>query len=293
MTTTLSAPNGEIQFGPGLPTALINDQLRIMDQSPTIFEQLREGILDGLLELARWGQEIGTDLVDILVFHPDLDEVDLLPRVAARVKDEVGCPISLDSRNPQALEAALGALRPYNAMINSVTAENDSLNMILPIAKKYGAVVVGMPIGHFRGIPKKSGERLSEARVIVEACEGIGIPRENVVMDAICLASSVDPDSFQVTMETLRLFHGELGVSTTLGIGNAGHGMPEQTVIDLAYLVGGIPWGLDSALVNPATRGLVETVRAMDFLAGKDPAGRRYIQNYRKHKKAAKFIDEQ
>jgi 5-methyltetrahydrofolate--homocysteine methyltransferase len=288
MTTTLSAPNREVKFGPGLPTALINDQLRIMDQSPIILEQLREGNLDGLLDLARWGQEMGTDLVDLLIFHPDLDEVDLLPRIAARVKDEIGCPVSLDSRNPQALEAALEALRPYKVMINSVTAENDLLGTILPIAKKYGAVVVGMPIGHLHGLPKNAAERLAEARVIVEACEGIGIPREDVVMDAICFAASADPDSFLITMETLRLFHHELGVSTTLGIGNAGYGMPEPTVIDLAYLVGGIPSGLDSALVNPATRGLVETVRAMDFLAGNDPAGRRYIQNYRNHKKAAK-----
>lgn len=293
MTTTLSAPNGEVQFGPGLPTVLINDQLRIMDQSPTILEQLRIGILDGVLDLARWGQAIGTDLVDVLVFHPDLDEVELLPRIAALVKEKIGCPVSLDSRNPQALEAALQALRPYKAMINSVTAEHDSLATILPIAKKYGAVVVGMPIGHLYGLPKKATERLAEAGVIVEACEGIGIPREDIVMDAICFAASADPDSFFVTMETLRLFHQELGVSTTLGIGNAGYGMPDPTVLDLAYLVGGIPWGLDSALVNPVTQGLIETVRAMDFLAGNDSVGRRYIQNYRNHKKAAKLICRQ
>jgi 5-methyltetrahydrofolate--homocysteine methyltransferase len=143
-----------------------------------------------------------------------------------------------------------------------------------------------MPIGHLHGLSEKAAERLAEAKVIVEACEGIGIPREDVVMDAICLAAAASTRSFQVTMETLHLFHEELGVSTTLGIGNAGYGMPEPTVIDLAYLVGGIPIGLDSALVNPATRGLVETVRAMDFLAGNDPSGWRYIQNYRNHKKA-------
>src|SRR5664280_2534213 len=113
MTTRLTSPNGEVICGPGLPTALINDQLRIMDQSPHILDQLREGKLDGLIELARWGMEVGTDLVDILVFHPALDELELLPRIAKRVKDEIGCPISLDSRNPEALEAALEVLRPY------------------------------------------------------------------------------------------------------------------------------------------------------------------------------------
>jgi 5-methyltetrahydrofolate--homocysteine methyltransferase len=285
MTTRLTSPNGEVICGPGLPTVLINDQLRIMDQSPHILDQLRDGKLDGLIELARWGMEVGTDLVDILVFHPSLDELELLPRIAKRVKDEIGCPISLDSRNPEALEAALEVLRPYKVMVNSVTAENHSLETILPIVKKYNAVVVGMPIGEQYGLPKKVSERFEEAKVIVKACEGIGIPRQDIVMDAICLASSAEPDSFQVTMETLRLFHQELGVCTTLGIGNAGYGMPEPTMIDLAYLVGGIPWGLDTALVNPATHGLIETVRAMDFLTGNDPAGRRYIQNFRKNNK--------
>ena len=284
MTTVLTAPNGEVKFGIGLPTALINDQLRIMDQSPAIFEQLLAGNLDALIDLARWGQQVGTDLVDILIMHSDLNEVELLPRIAARVIAEIGCPVSLDSRNPQALQAALEAIRPWKALINSVSAEKDCLEIILPIVKKYGAVVVGMPIGDIYGLPKKAAERVSEAKIILQACQGIGIPPEDIVLDAICLASSAEPDSFQETMQTLRVFHQELGVSTTLGIGNAGYGMPDPTVIDLAYLISAIPCGLDSALVNPATRGLVETVRAVDFLSASDPVGRRYIQNFRKRK---------
>jgi 5-methyltetrahydrofolate--homocysteine methyltransferase len=285
--TILSGPKTTIEIGPGRPTVLINDQLRIMDQSENILEELKTGKLDGILALARWGQEIGTDMVDILVFHPDLDELDLLPRIVRRVKDEIGCPISLDSRNPQALEAALVELKPYKALINSVTAEKESLELILPIARKYGAAVVGMPIGSQFGMPKTADGRLVEAAVIVDACLGIGMPRGDVVMDAICLASSAEPDSFGVTLETLQRLHDELFVATTLGIGNAGYGMPEATVIDLAFLVGSIPVGLDSALVNPATCGLVPTVRAMDFLAGLDAGGRRYIQHYRARKKKA------
>jgi 5-methyltetrahydrofolate--homocysteine methyltransferase len=285
--TLLTSPNGEVHIGPGLPTVLINDQLRIMDQSAEIFEQLQAGNLDGIMHLAHWGQLIGTDMVDVLIFHPDLDEVDLLPRIIRRIKDDVGCPISLDSRNLEALEAALEVLKPYKAMINSVTAEPDSLEMLLPLAKKFGAAVIGMPIGQLHGLPKLAEERVAEAKVIIQACEDIGIPREDVVMDAICLASSAEPDSFRVTMETLQRFHRELDVATVLGIGNAGFGMPEPTVIDLAYLVAGIPNGLDAALVNPGTHSLIETVRAIDFLSGLDLSGKRYIQNYRTKKKKA------
>ncbi len=142
-----------------------------------------------------------------------------------------------------------------------------------------------MPIGDTYGLPKTVDERIFEANIIIEACEGMGISKDRIVMDGVCLASSAEPDSFRITMQSLRAFREVLGVSTTLGIGNAGFGMPTPTVIDLAYLVAAVPWGLNSALVNPATNGLVETVRAVDFLDGSDSSGRRYIQWYRKMKK--------
>jgi 5-methyltetrahydrofolate--homocysteine methyltransferase len=224
-------------------------------------------------------------MIDILVFHPDLDEVELLPRIAKLINQEIGCPISLDTRNLEALEAALIEIKPYRALINSVTAEKDLLETILPLAKKYDAAVVGMPIGDTYGLPKILSERLFEAQVIVNACEGIGIEREKIIMDGICLASSAEPESFQVTVESLKAFRDELDVTTILGIGNAGFGMPTPTVIDLAYLVAAIPWGLNSALVNPTTKGLVDTVRAIDFLVNNDIGGKRYINWYRKNKK--------
>jgi 5-methyltetrahydrofolate--homocysteine methyltransferase len=283
--TILTSRSGTIEFGPGLPTLLINDQLRIMDQSPEVLAELREGKVDRLLALARFGQQTGTDAVDILINHPDLDETVLLPKIARAVHEEIGCPLSLDSRNPEALAAALSALRPYKALINSVTAEAESLYDLLPIAREYGAAVVGMPMGHIHGLPKTVEGRLAEGRVILEAADQHGIPREDLVMDAICLASSAEPGSMAVTLDTLSALHEELGVATILGIGNAGFGMPDQTRIDLAYLVAAVPWGLDAALVDPATNGLIEAARAIDFLTGNDLYGKRYIQHHRAQRK--------
>jgi len=210
-----------------------------------------------------------------------LVEADLLPQIAVAVHEVIGCPISLDSRDPAALDTALAALRPHKALINSVTAEPESLEVLLPIANRYGAAIVGMPIGQLHGMPKTVEGRLAEARVIVEAAERHGIPREDVVVDGICLASAAEPGPMQVTLDRLRALGRELGVSTILGIGNAGFGMPDQTRVDLAYLLAAVPWGLDAALVDPATPGLLEGVRAVDFLAGTDPYGSRYIQQYR------------
>jgi 5-methyltetrahydrofolate--homocysteine methyltransferase len=252
-----------------------------MDQSPEVLAELQEGKLDKLMQLARTGEAAGTDMVDILMNHRGLDEVALLPKIAVAVHEEIGCPVSLDSRSPEALAAALSALHPHKALINSVTAEGDSLADLLPIAREYGAAIVGMPIGHAHGMPKTVEGRLAEARVIMQAAEEYSIPREDVVIDAICLASSAEPGSMQVTLDTLSALGEELGVATILGIGNAGFGMPDKTRIDLAYLLAAVPWGLDAALVDPATPGLVEGVRAVDFLVANDPYGCRYIGYYR------------
>jgi 5-methyltetrahydrofolate--homocysteine methyltransferase len=290
--TTLTSRNGAIDFGSGRPTLLINDQLRVMDQSPDVLTQLQEGKVGKVLELAHFGHKVGTEAVDILVNHSSLDEVALLPKIAVSVHDEIGCPICLDSRDPAALEAALTALQPYKVLINSVTAETESLEALLPIAARFGAAIVGMPIGHTHGLPKTTEGRLAETRVIVEAAERHGIPREDIVIDAICLASSAEPNSMQITLDTLSALHHELGVATILGIGNAGFGMPDQTRIDLAYLIAAVPWGLDAALVDPATPGLVEGTRAIDFLTGCDTYGKRYIQHFRAKKKHTRQIKE-
>lgn len=290
MTTTLTGPNGSVIIGADYPIVLINDQLRIMDQVPEIYEELSVGKIDSLLTIAERGRNIGLDMVDILINHPDLDEVELLPRMAHAINKEIGCPISLDTRNPQALEAALEEISPFKALINSVTAESSTLDVLLPLAKKYGAALVGMPIGHVHGLPRTAEGRVVEARVILETAEAAGIPRQDIILDAICLASSAEPDTFQVTIETLRRFHQELDAATILGIGNAGFGMPEPVYIDLAYLLGSAPFGLDAAIVNPTTPGLIETVRAIEFLAGRDPVGRGYIKNYRTKRKAGKTL---
>lgn len=285
--TMLSSRRGELTFGPGLPTVLINDQLRVMDQSPDVLAELKAGRFDRLVELARWGDAMGTHMVDILVNHHELDEVALLPRIAAAVHEAVGCPIALDSRHPEALAAALEALHPHKALINSITAETDSLDTLLPVAKSYGAAIVAMPLGHQHGLPKTVEGRLAELEVFLAAADRHGIPREDIVVDTICLASSAEPGSMRVTLDTTRAVS-RMGLATMLGIGNAGFGMPDQTVIDLAYLVAVVPWGLDAALVNPATAGLFETVKAIDFLVGNDEFGMDYIQHFRAQRPRAR-----
>ena len=278
--TTLSSRNGTLRIGPGVPIVLISDQLRVKPPKSGEVEPT-EDLLAHMVELAHSGATAGMDVMDIMTSYPGVDELALLPQIAVAVHEAVGCPISLDSRHSDALRAALTALRPYKALINSVTAEAPVLEALLPIAAEFGAAIVGMPIGDVHGLPKNTEGRIAEAGVIVDRAAAYGIPREDILMDAICLASSAEPGSMATTLETLRRYHDDLGVATVLGISNAGHGMPTPSHIALAYLVAAVPWGLDAALVSPRTPQLIEEVRAIDFLTARDPYGKRYLRHYR------------
>jgi 5-methyltetrahydrofolate--homocysteine methyltransferase len=281
--TILTSKNGTLEFGAGHPTALFNETLGVFDQDPQVLEELRVGQVEKLIELAQRGVEVGLQAVDILIDHPGLNEVELLPKVAKAVSENIGCPISLDSRNPAALEAALEAVSPYKCMVNSVSGEPELLNSLLPVVKKYGAAVIAMTMGKTARMPRTVEERLAEARAIIETTDGYGIPREDVVFDSMVLATSVEPNSMITTLKTQQAIIDEFGCSTMLGIGNSGHGMPNPLWIDLSFLLAAIPWGLNAALVHPDTPGLVDAVLAADFLSNRDPVGEYYIANYRKN----------
>jgi 5-methyltetrahydrofolate--homocysteine methyltransferase len=284
--TKLTSRNGTLEYGSGHPAMLINDQLYVINKPDNIIEPLSKGKIDHFVELAKWGHSVGVDMTAILLTHPALNEVELLPRLAKAVHEETGSPVGLDTRNPEAIEAALIELRPYKSIIWTVTAEQSLLDTILPIAKRYGAAVAGMPMGRYSSqVPMTAVERLAEARVILDACEGYGIPPEDVVIDAMCMpAGFLEPNAYKVTLETIASLN-EMGITNQVGIGNAGSKMPGPKYIDLSYLLGAMSWGLDSAFINPGIDNLIANVRAMDMLTERDSVCQRYLGFWRSMQK--------
>lgn len=280
--TKVTSPGGSIHFGPGLPTLLINDQLYVHNKPPEVIFELSNGNIEPFVNLARLGIAAGMDITSILIGHPDIDEVALLPRLARSVLNETGAPLGLDTRNVAAIEAALAELAPYKAVIWTVTAEDSLLHQILPVAKKYGAVVAGMPMGRLTSqVPMTVEERIDEARYILSACDGYGIPAEDVIIDAVCMpAALLLPGSYRITLETIAALS-TLGITSQIGTGNAASNLPNKDFINLSYLLGALAWGLDSAYINPTIPGLVDCVRSMDMLTEKDPQCRRFLQHWR------------
>jgi 5-methyltetrahydrofolate--homocysteine methyltransferase len=167
------------------------------------------------------------------------------------------------------------------ALLNSIVYEREVLDRLLPLVVKHKMVVIAMLLDDVT-IPETWQERLAIARKILKVTDDAGVPREDIVFDCVCLAASAIPDSMQATLDTLKAVREELGMTTMLGIGNAGFGMPDQTRLDLLYLAIGASWGLDAALVDYHTENLELYAKGIDFLTGRDLYGEGYIAYHRR-----------
>ncbi len=277
----LSHPGGIIHFGPDQPILCVNDQCGYYCERPDVLAELRQGRFDSLTTLAKQGMALGLKVFNVQLMEPSLADRErkLVPAAVSAIYKAVDCCISVDSRDPVTVDLALAAY-PYKAMCNTVTGEWGNLKTMLPIIAKHGAAL-GSALVYEKGVPQTVKDRLFVASRIVEAAVAHGIPRADIIVDAVCLPTAVAPGSLAVTLQTTRAIHEELGVPVLLGISNAGFMMPNPRFIDLAYFIASAAWGLDVAMIDPFTPYLQWLSPAMDFLLGADPGARGYLGVYR------------
>ena len=285
MATIVTSKNRKVEFGEGLPTAVIGERINPAGKKK-LAEDLSKGKFDVLIQEALSQKEAGADILDVNVAVSDVDETTMLPKAVLKVLEVSGFPVCIDSSNPEALKKAL-EVYPYKALVNSVTGQEKSLKAVLPLVKKFGASVVGLTMDD-SGIPKTADKRFAVAKYIIEVAESYGVPREDIVIDCLCLTQATETNSAAATLKTLTRVSRELGVATVLGVSNISFGMPDRKIINLSFLSQAISQGLNAAIVDPTIEGMVETILASDFLAGRDSYGRRYLKYYREKRKAKK-----
>jgi 5-methyltetrahydrofolate--homocysteine methyltransferase len=220
--------------------------------------------------------DAGTLLLDLNVGLAGGDETLLLPEAVRQLQMSLDCPLVLDCTNPAALEKGLQEFQG-KALINSVNGEAKSLNSILPLAKKYGAAVLGLTLNE-KGIPATAEERLQIAREIVEAAESYGLPREDIIIDCLVLTAATSPELALETIRAIALVKEHLGVSTVLGLSNVSHGLPQRSWLNAAFLSLAIGAGVDAAIANPLDARIRETMTAGALLAGRDFGARNYLE---------------
>ena len=276
MHTIVSSTTREVVIGDDQPTVLIGERI-----NPTGRKKLAAALEAGDMEVLRREAvaqvEAGADILDVNVGSSGVDEVGLLAQVVQAVADAVDVPLSLDSDNSGALEAALKVYRG-KPIINSVTGQESSQSEVLPLVREYGAAVIALTIDD-EGIPADPARRMAIACKIVERAENLGIPREDVIIDCLVLTVATESDAALVTLEAVRRVKEELGVNQTLGASNVSYGLPERNVLNSAFLAMAINVGVTCPTVNAAR--VRQAVLATDLLLGRDRYARRYIKDYR------------
>jgi len=237
---------------------------------------LQEGNFDYVLELAETQIRAGADVLDVNVGFPGVDDVKLLPETVRILQDKFDIPLCLDSPNPRAIEAAL-KVASGKCLINSVNGEEASLNALLPVAKEYGAAIIGLCMDD-DGITHDPEKRLSIARKIIERAIKSGIKAEDVVIDPLAMAVSADPQACRVTLETIRLVHQKLSHNITQGASNISFGLPDRESLNTAYMAISIYNGLTCPIANPEK--ITSIVRAADLVLGRDDFAVRFVEYF-------------
>ena len=216
---------------------------------------------------------------------PLTDEADLLARAIKLIQTVTDLPICIDSSVVEALEAGLAAYQG-KALVNSVTAEDERMELILPLVKKYGAAIIALPNDE-TGIPATAQERVDlTGKIIRVATEKYGIPVEDIVIDPLAMTVGADTEAVVITLEAIARIRAEYGVNMTLGASNVSFGLPNRRALNAAFLPVAASHGLTSAVMDARTPSIVESVRAGDLLLGRDPWGGNWIAEYRRQQAA-------
>jgi 5-methyltetrahydrofolate--homocysteine methyltransferase len=283
MDTVLRSRSKTVVIGSDKPFCIIGE--RINPTGRKVFaEELRGGDLstvevDALAQVAA-----GADMLDVNAGIPLVDEAELLKQMLRRVQDTVDVPICIDSSVIEALEAGLSVYEG-RALVNSVTAEDDRLEAVLPLVARYDAAVIGLTNDE-TGIPASAEERLVHARKIVSVAQDYGIKPEDVVIDPLAMPVGADVEMAMATFTAMRMIRDELGVNMCCGASNVSFGLPDRHTLNAAFLPMAMAAGLTSAIMSTA-EVCVRSARASDLLLGHDEWGGRWIAAHRARQAAA------
>jgi 5-methyltetrahydrofolate--homocysteine methyltransferase len=277
MRTNLKGTLKEVAIDTEGPVVIIGESINPTRRKKLV-ETLSQQNFEYAVSLGRSQVEAGADVLDVNVGYPGVDDAFLLPETVKALQAELDVPLCLDSPNPAAIEAALKVTRG-KALINSVNGEERSLESILPLAKTYGAAVIGLVMDD-DGITHQPEKRLRIAEKILERALRIGIAEEDVIIDPLAMAVSADPNACMVTLQTIRLVHEKLGLNITQGASNISFGLPGRETLNNAHMVLSIWNGLTCPIANPAK--ITALVRATDLVRGRDDYAIRFVEHCQK-----------
>ena len=279
MDTVLSSAAGQAVIGPGQPFCIIGERINPTGRK-AFQEELRAGDLSRVETDVAQQVAGGAMVLDVNMGTPLADEAELMRRAVRLIQGLTDLPLVIDSSIIEVLDAGLAAYQG-KALVNSVTAEDERLEAILPLVKKYGAAVIGLPNDE-EEIPEEPARRVDLARKLIHvATERYKIPVEDIVIDPLAMPVGADTLHPTRTLETIAMLKAEFGVNMTLGASNVSFGMPERHAIAAAFLPIAITHGLTSAIMDARSPQIVRAVKAADLVLNRDEWGANWIAAHR------------
>ena len=265
--TVLSSPTKEVRIGPDLPFVIIGERINPTGRRKLAAE-MAAGDFSRVISDALAQVEAGAHMLDVNAGIPMADEPAILAQAIKLVQSITDVPLSIDSSIVAALESGLAAYQG-KPLVNSVTGEEERLEAVLPLVKKYGAAVIAISNDE-TGISEDPEVRLAVARKIIERAQDHGIPREDVLIDPLVMPIGAMRNAGRQVFEIARRCRDELKVNTCCGASNVSFGLPNRGPLSATFLAMAIGAGLTSAITNPIEAEIKRAVMAADVMNGND-----------------------
>jgi 5-methyltetrahydrofolate--homocysteine methyltransferase len=279
MHAVLSSASKTITIGHDQPFCIIGERINPTGRKK-FQEQLRAGDLSAIALDVQAQVDGGATMLDVNMGAPLIDEPVVLAQAVQMIQGLTDLPLCIDSSVVEALEAGL-AVYQGKALVNSITAEEERMDLILPLVKKYGAAIIALPNDEFE-IPEDPRRRLELTQKIVDyATTKYQIPIEDIIIDPLAMPIGADSTMVVRTLETIALIKEHVGVNTTLGASNVSFGMPDRHTLNSVFLPMAMAAGLTSAIMDARTPQIVTAVRAADLMMGNDEWGSAWIAAHR------------
>lgn len=275
----LTSERKTVSFGMDAPFMIVGERINPTGKKK-LQEQLRKGNLEMVLTFAEQQEECGAALLDVNVGMSGIDEKEMMLKVLEEVTVASSLPLSLDSSHIDVMEAALRRY-PGRALINSISAEKEKLEKLLPLAKKYGAMFILLPLSD-AGLPESLEEKIEIIEKITEQAFALGLTKEDIIVDGLVATVGANPSAAKEVLETIR-YCKERGLSTICGLSNISFGLPERSFVNTAFLTMAIREGLTMAIANPSQDLLVNIAFASDLLMNKEGSDIRYIEQMERY----------
>ena len=272
----VSSPRKFRVISPEQPFAIVGERINPTGKK-ALQAELREGKFDLVLQYAEEQVDAGAEILDVNVGVPNIDEVSTMKQIIAQLLMETHTPLCIDTTKPEVAEAAL-RLYPGRVLFNSISAEKERLEAVLPIAAKYGAMIVVLPLDD-AGIPATVEKRAAVATRIMDEASKYGYEKRDFVVDGLVMTVSSNPHAAQDTLALIQ-WAASNHLNTIGGLSNVSFGLPRRDLINRAFMAMAIGAGLNCAIANPMLADMIETVKSGDVLMSKDDQARCFIEAF-------------